>query len=375
MTNREKFLAAFTLAGSPQTSVVCSYEDILLRDQWFHLTDVPWYYRRSGIVTEELRWISDYQKKTGLEWLSVASAPTRAERSARRFVTRSDGVWRVNAQTREESQLLPPVPGGTNTHHTADRHFDLDKLPTTRAEIEALIPEEPAFDRDTYWQAGRHDVVTAIRANFDLVLYSQIPSPLWSLYGLLGYEGLMLFLIEQPELAAFAGQRLLRNLRQQIRKIAALGADAVWIEECLTDQLSPRAFAALNVPLVQEVVAEIRAHGMKSIYYYCGNPNDRIDLILTIGADAIHFEEGKKGFVIDIAEIAARVNRRCVLFGNVDALGLLTHGTPAELRAEIQRQLAVGRQLGGRFILSTGSPFTPATTLERVRLYSDLGRE
>jgi len=183
------------------------------------------------------------------------------------------------------------------------------------------------------------------------------------------------FLAEDPDRASYAGHRILENVIQQIRMISALGADAVWIEECLTDQISPGLFDRINVPLVRRCVQEIRACGMKSIYYYCGNPHDRLDAILGIGADAIHFEESKKRFAVDIAEIVRLVKGRCVVFGNLDAIAVLQNGSREALRSEIERQLDAGRSNGGRFIMSTGSPITPETPVERVRLYTDSARE
>jgi uroporphyrinogen-III decarboxylase len=202
--------------------------------------------------------------------------------------------------------------------------------------------------------------------------YSHISSPLWSLYSLLGFEGMMVLLAENPGLAAYACQRLLTNMREDIRLIAALGAEAVWIEECLTDQVHPTLFRQLNLPILRQIVEEIRAQNMKSIYYYCGDPWKRMDTILEAGADAIHFEESKKGFKIDIEDVVEAVQGKCVVFGNLDAIGVLQNSSETQLRAEIERQIQAGRRNSSRFVMSTGSPITPGTPVERVHLYAEL---
>jgi uroporphyrinogen-III decarboxylase len=222
---------------------------------------------------------------------------------------------------------------------------------------------------------GRNDVIAEVRKTLGLMTYGSILSPLWSLYIPLGFEGLMGLVGQEPELAARACERVLQNVKQTIRLLAALGLDAVWIEECMTDQISPKAFAALSAPFVRECAAEIRACGLKSIYYYCGDPNDRLDAILDAGADAVHFEESKKAFNIDILEIAERIDGRCALFGNLDAVDVLQNGTEEQLRAEIRRQFEAGKRNGNRFVMSTGSPITPQTPVARVRLYVDLVHE
>jgi uroporphyrinogen-III decarboxylase len=122
-------------------------------------------------------------------------------------------------------------------------------------------------------------------------------------------------------------------------------------------------------------VEAIRVAGMKSMYYYCGDPASRWDLILSIGADAIALEESKKNFTIDIDVVVDRVGGRCAVLGNLDAVGILQDADEAGLRREIHRQIAAGRRNGGRFIMSLGSPVTPGTQAERVRRYCELVRE
>jgi uroporphyrinogen-III decarboxylase len=151
-----------------------------------------------------------------------------------------------------------------------------------------------------------------------------------------------------------------------------LGADGIFVEDCLTDMISPQAFARLNVPFARQLVDEIRHLGLKSIYYFCGNPAGKWDLLLSIGADALSLEESKKGFTIDVADVVDRVQGRCAVLGNLDAVGVLQDGSEDELRAEIARQIAAGRRNGSRFVMSIGSPVTPGTPVERVRLYRDM---
>jgi len=141
------------------------------------------------------------------------------------------------------------------------------------------------------------------------------------------------------------------------------------------DQISPRMFSDLNFSLLQECVKEIKGCGLKSIYYYCGDLNDRLDAILEAGADAVHFEESKKAFSVDLEQIAIKVQGRCVLFSNLDSISILQNGSEDQLRSEIQRQMRAGRVNGNRIVISTGSPITLGTSVERVKLFTDLVRE
>ncbi len=374
MDPRLKILSAFQPEGTTEFGVVASYEELFLRDQYGAITDVPWWAPWVD-GTKAARVAQDFAARSGLEWYSVWACPSRHERARQRVDLRSNGAWLINTITGEETHLPEPTVSGTDSPIATSRHTDLEALPATRNAMDALIPIVPPFERKQFLTEGRQDAAFAVRRSTDLLTYSHISSPLWSLYSLLGFEGMMVLLAENPALAAYACQRLLSNLREDIRLIAALGAKAVWIEECLTDQIHPALFRQLNLPILRQIVEAIRAWGMKSIYYFCGDPWTRMDAILQVGADGLHFEESKKGFKIDIDDVVEAVQGHCVVFGNLDAIGILQDGSEAELRAEIARQIQAGRRNGSRFVMSTGSPITPGTPVERVRLYANLVKE
>ena len=229
MTGREKILAAFTPEGTSQFGAVISYDSIFMRDHWLEITKVPWYYWGSGVLKEETTWIADYLEKSGLEWLTMWPRPSRDKRQHQRYVKRQDGVWLVDEITSEEMLLTKPVPGGSEVEIAHDIHIDPYSLPRTQEEVDALIPLAPDFNRGAFLSEGRHDLAAKARELFDLFLYSQILSPLWSLYELLGFEGMMIFLVQDRDLAQYAGRRILHNLKLSIRESAAMGLDAIWI--------------------------------------------------------------------------------------------------------------------------------------------------
>ena len=150
-----------------------------------------------------------------------------------------------------------------------------------------------------------------------------------------------------------------------VRQAAMLGAAGILIWECFTDLISPQAYKTFSVPYMRQVVEECRNLGIKSIYGFAGNPAGKLDAILSIGADALAFEESKKNFVVDINQLAEYIDGRCTLFGNLDAIGVLQDGSEAQLRDAIAKQITAGRRNRNRFVVSLGSPVTPAT-LESV---------
>ena len=133
----------------------------------------------------------------------------------------------------------------------------------------------------------------------------------------------------------------------------------------MTDMISPAAFARLSAPLTRQLVEEIRGAGMHSIYYFCGDPAGKWDQLLDAGADALALEESKKGFTIDIDDVVDRVQGRCAVLGNLDAMGVLARRGEADLRAAIAEQIRAGWRNGSRFVASLGSPVTCSVHRER----------
>jgi uroporphyrinogen-III decarboxylase len=282
-------------------------------------------------------------------------------------------VVRVDRRTGAEEELLRPAVGGWSP--VGGLHSVSPPVPaTTPDEIDALLP----LPGDTgLLEDGRGELAAALLAEFGATHYPlcHVSSPLWGCYGVWGFEGLMASIAERPDVVQYACERLLVIAQQGVRQAALIGAEGVWIEECLTDQISPADYARLNLPFLGRLVEAIRRHGMQSVYYYCGDPTDRWDLLLECGADALSLEESKKGFTVDVEEVVRQVRGRCAVLGNLDAIGLLAGGTEEQLRAEVARQVEAGRRNGGRFVMSLGSPVTPDTDVERVRRYCDLVHE
>ena len=355
-------------------AVIC-YEGLVIRDHWPQVTSCPWWMKRSPRIEDQIAWFREAVAAIGQDWFLLPHFYSCDERRHLRIEHRSDGPWLVDSRTGLEESLAAPVIGGD--HIRCDMSSG-QRGPQSEAEVDAAIPLQPHWNPATVRTDGRGELAARLleeigRERFPFV---QVASPLTiCLKNLWGFDEAMIRVAEGSELLAYACRRQTRRAVQQVREAAELGAEAIWIEEYWTDMIAPDAFARLSLPAVAEVVQAIRAAGMKSIYYFCGDPEGKWNLLLEAGADALALEESKKAFHIDIEEVANRLRGRCVLLGNLDSVGVLQDGSEAELRAELSRQVAAGRRNGGRFIMSLGSPVTPATPIVRVRRYCELARE
>jgi hypothetical protein len=376
MSARDNIEAAFSPQGARDIAAVICYEGIYIRDHWAQFDAGPWWMQESPGIAEQLAWRRRVIQKTGQDWYVLPLCRPRQERERLELATQGDQAFLVDRQAGTSVPLRRPTIGGWTAGVDEVQSVVPGRLAETPDEIDRLIPAAPAFDSAGFLQSGRGDLAEALRREHpNLYPIRHVSSPLWNCYSLWGFEGMMSKIAERPDLVEYACRRYLAQSLWGGHQAAALGAAGIWIEECFTDMVSPAAFRKLNSPFLRTIVEEIRAYGMRSIYYYCGNPAGKWDLLFDAGADALSLEEGKKGFAIDINDVADRARGRCAILGNLDAINLLPNASEAELRAEIARQIAVGRRNGSRFVMSIGSPVTPGTSVARVRLYCDLAHE
>lgn len=375
MTGRERVLAAFSPAGAARFGAVICYEDIFVRDHVHSVSPSPWWYRVSPDLGQRLAWYEGYFARPVSDWYAVPASPPRAERAQQAIEVTAEGAFLQDLRKGTRRRLEPPAIAGQDQYERSyPRGLDGSRppFPETAAALEQAI-RPPAGDGGLPAD-GERDLADLLRRGpaAGLVPIAHTATPLWLCLSRWNTAETLTRCATDPDLILAACQLLMPAIEWSVSRARALGAEVVWIEECLTDLISPALFARLNAPFVRRVTDRIRAAGMKSVYYYCGNPMDRLEKLLECGADALAFEESKKAFRIEIGDLAARVAGRCVLFGNLDSIGVLQEGSDARLRQEIARQREAGERNGGRFVFSLGSPVTPATPVERVRLYHAL---
>ncbi len=377
LTGRQKIEAALSADGSREMPVVICYESIFVRDHWDELTDCPWWYAHSPDVDHQLAWRRDEIGAVGQDWFELPLGASAEERAHVAVEPDGENAVRVDRRTGERKPIRRPrvsgwAPGG-GLHSASPAN-----PPSTAEEVDARIAV-PTDDSVPDLRAdGRGDLPAVLLDEFgDLYPVRSVSTPLWNCYDLWGFGGMMEAVALCPDMVIRACERFLLRAVRSVRISAAVGARGIWIEDCLTDMISPAAFESLHVPCVRRLVDEIRALGMQSVYYYCGDPRDRWDLLFAVGADALSLEESKKGFTVDIEDVVERATGRCAVFGNLDAIGVLENASENQLIRELRRQLVPGRSAAGagRFVMSLGSPVTPGTPVARVRRYCELARE
>lgn len=194
-----------------------------------------------------------------------------------------------------------------------------------------------------------------------------VPTPLWSAYYLLGFQGMMTMMYDRPTLLHYLLERRLEQFMEIAKGFAAIGVHGIFVEECLTsaDLVSPRHFDEFSFPYIKEMVKQVHQLGPVPILYYTGHVLPRLPRLKESGAAALAVEESKKDFVIEIGEVVKAVGDRMCVFGNIDAIGVGLQGTEGSIEREVARQLAAGAGAAS-FVMSTGSPFPRETNPRNV---------
>jgi uroporphyrinogen-III decarboxylase len=317
------------------------------------------------------------------DWIHTHPAETRdwAERGEMRF---EEGRWLyVDGQSGEmldmdePGRLMLPTatryayPTRTATTDIWDGSAGLD----TRANVDALVPIRST---DELASQGVFDAtkILARQVGDRLPLSCIAPTPFWATYGLLGFQGMMVMMRQEPDLFAYLMERRGQQRLELLAGQAVAGVRYLWLEECLSsaDLISPRDYERFAFATTGPYIAEAKRLGLTVILYYCGDVIPRLPWLKRLGMDALAVEESKKGFSVDIADVIAGVDGACCVFGNVDAVQVMLDGTRETIQTEVHRQVRLGRQAKG-FVLCQGSPFTLDTPPEKVGWFVQCARQ
>jgi len=197
-------------------------------------------------------------------------------------------------------------------------------------------------------------------------------TPFVSAIGAFSYQGTMVALHDKPKVFGYFIERATEERLQYIR--SASYADGFWFDEYYTDVISPEHYEEYVFRPNLRLAKAIRESGKLSMYYFCGDIMQKLDKALKLEVDAIAFEESKKWFEVDIAEVKKRVGNQKALMGNMDGLHLLPKGSKEQIESEVKRQLSAAAKDGG-FVMGAGSPIAPDTPTENMLAFLDATRK
>ncbi len=114
------------------------------------------------------------------------------------------------------------------------------------------------------------------------------------------------------------------------------GADFLTIHEMggSPGVIGPRAFQELLLPRLQRLIQNIPAPVILSV---CGRTNHALPLLAQTGAAALNVDQTN-----DLKRSREILGRDVLLFGNLDPVRTIAHGTPETIRAAVQNAMDAG---------------------------------
>ena len=150
--------------------------------------------------------------------------------------------------------------------------------------------------------------------------------------------------LSQLAKAAFKKKELVSKLLDQLAGVLieiikiyrAAGADYITVREMGAgpDILSPHIFESLVRPPLKKIFNGIES---PKILHICGDTNAIVDQMILCGADAISVE--KKN---NVAETRRKLGPDVMIFGELDAYGVLSQGNPDDVEKAVQEAVDRG---------------------------------
>ena len=369
MTPKERILSAFQGKKPDHLPCAIAYPEIPFRDRSEEHMTHPWWILDEMNKRKMIPAVRNYLQKIGCDGWPVLWTNPQKERAAIQYIRENGRDYIFNRQSGQKKELFPPGRGQTTLEALTE--------PKPLLHDEEYINRISIVNAENQIQHGQWEFAQAtLRAlGNDYFIYSYTSTP-FALSFAKGFTETLMDVVTNPDFIHAIADHLVAAQRENLRAMAISGVHGVWMQDFYGGKeiLSRRQYADIVVPHARELVQEAHRLGLKVIHYFMGNPIDRADLVASVGAEAILFEEARKGYEINIEALADQINGDQVLMGNLAAEEVLAKGSESDLNAEIARLISFGRKRE-RFMMATGSPPTPETPLTRIKFALDTARQ
>lgn len=372
MNNKQRVLAS--LEGKPvdRYPITVLYNFLYFRDHFAELSGKPQNEVTSWLAADPDRYLETFRsmmQQAPFETLQPEKAPSHEERTVLEFIKKEGKNYRHNRKT-DEWALLDTVSGFPVDYRANEQQLVFDKKDIDD-KIQITKSEKQVTD-------GEMDYIKAVVDEFgkdQFIISGGVVGTIYSCGWYVGQTNALAMLRTDPKFMDTLCHKILEKNIEDIRAFATAGGDAIYIDDATAtnDMISVSDYERFSLPYMQAMVSEIHRLGHKAIVIYFGGISDRLNQIVATGADGLSMETTMKAFVNDIDQIANLIGSKITLFGNIDPVGVLESASDSALEAEIRRQTQAGNKTRG-FIMCTGSPITPDTPIQRVRLFLDLAK-
>ena len=232
---------------------------------------------------------------------------------------------------------------------------------------------------EAFFPSWHFDTVDYVRARVgsQVSIHGEIFSPFSQFLELLGYAQALRALIQNPEKSKACLEALARGAIALGRGQGAHGADAILISSAFAGAgfISLQHYREFVLPYERQVIQGIRnVHSIPIYTHTCGRIGDRLELLAETGADGIDTLDPPPLGDVDLADAKRRLGRRLFIKGNLDAVNVISAGTPEQVRESALRCIAAGAP-GGGYILSSACSVPPHAPPENIAMLAVASRE
>jgi MtaA/CmuA family methyltransferase len=170
----------------------------------------------------------------------------------------------------------------------------------------------------------------------DVAIGAFLPGPMTLALYLMDQMGLMASLIEEPRALGDYLDRFVDLLVEVGTAFRNAGADFLTIHEMggSPGYLGPRIFETVLLSRLRRLIAALPEPRVLSI---CGNTNNVMHLLASVGAEAIHVDQ-----LNDLARSREILGSGVRLFGNIDPVAVLANGSEEDVRHAVRAAVDAG---------------------------------
>ena len=117
--------------------------------------------------------------------------------------------------------------------------------------------------------------------------------------------------------------------------------------------ISPRMYRKILKPIHAELIEHIKQHTKAKVFFHTdGDVFDLVEDFIEIGVDILNPIQTSAGKMSDLEGLKEKYGNDLVLCGAVDTQHILPHGTPEEVRQEMNRVINILGKGGGYMVAS-----------------------
>ncbi len=366
LSSKERMLAAINLE-EPDVIPVAPYDGLWYAPKLLGLR-ISDYYLGSNKLRAKITLAA--QKRHGYDWILAGTGHTHD--------------WRKNVDIKDIGDRYIVTPkksgwqlGGWWYNEWVVPKDDIPHYLSGYLKIED-VPELEINDSDSILRGGELEQVEIIskRVGDEVLVANNIGVPFGDAAFMVGLKEWILALYRKPQLAEKAMEWCLSQTLEYAKALVEAGTEAFYMEEiwASTDIISPSLYERFAFPYERLQIEKLRKLGVPLIFSFCGNPMPILDKIIETKPDAHHFEESKKGFVVDIFKIREKLRGRACFFEPFDAINLLPSGDLEAIRKSVI-EIVTETARGGGVVLGTGCPLMKDTSPESLDMMIRTARE